>query len=145
MPSAWQVLAWGYAAAHHADPLGALRQLGGQAQGAHEILNVVALVQVGQQLGGQTHLLEDNSNGALLPVIVGDGQRDALPLLIQAQDDKLPGPGLLGNERGLYLQQGDAGVEYLFPYDLYHVDSTSSSLRSVVRPFLGRRFQPFQL
>ena len=109
-----------HAAPHHADPLGALRQLGGDAQGAHKVPDVGALLQIAQQLGGQTHLLEDDGDGALLPVVVADGQGDALPVLIHPQNDKLARLGLLGDEGSLHLQQGDAGVENLFSYNFKH-------------------------
>ena len=119
-----------HASAHHADTLCPLGQLCGQPQRTDKVPDGVAFVQLGQQLGGQPHLLENNSDRPLLAVIVRDGQRNALALLVQAQDDELPRLRLLRDQRRLHLQQGNAGVEYFFMYDFYHVTSTSSSLRS---------------
>lgn len=52
--------------------------VGGLAQRTDEVLNVISFVQRAQGVGGKAHLLEDDGDGALFPVIPGDGQRDPL-------------------------------------------------------------------
>ena len=94
--------------------------MGGTAQGADEVANVVALVQIAQGDGGEAHLLENDGNSAFLPVVAGDGQGNTLTHLIDAENDELAGLGLAGHEGGLDLQQTDAGVEILFAHDLVH-------------------------
>ena len=108
-----------------AHPLLALH-IGGTTQGADKVMDVVTLVQRTQCLGGEAHLLEDDGNGALLPVIAGDGQGNTLTLFINAEDDELTGLGLLGNEGGFDVHEGDGGVQLFFANDFIHID---------IRPF----------
>ena len=123
-----------HAAAHNGDPLQALG-LGGAAQGAHEVLEVLALLLVVQLLGGSAHELEDDGDSALLPVIGGDGQGDALAVFIHAEDDELAGLALPGHGGGLDLHQGYGGVQNPFFYDpihsvsSFHLDSVAFFLR----------------
>ena len=49
----------------------------------------VAHVEVAKLRGGLAHRLKDQGDGALLHVFVGDGERDALPLLIDAKHDEI--------------------------------------------------------
>ncbi len=114
-----------HAAADHAHSLLAL-DLGGTAQGAHKVLDVVALVQSAQGLGGEAHLLENDGNGALLPVIAGNGQGDPLAHLVDAENDELTGLGLPGNEGGFDVHEGDGGIQLFLANDLIHV---------LIRPF----------
>ena len=94
--------------------------LGCVAQGANEVLQVVALF-LGVQLDGSSaDNLENDGDSALLTVKTGDGQRDALAILIHTQDDELTGLSLLGDQGSLDLQQGDGGVQGLFRYDAIH-------------------------
>ena len=113
------------AAAHHADALLVLH-IGGTAQGAHKVADVVALVQGAQRVGGEADLLEDDGDGALLPVTAGDGQGHALALLVNAEDDELACLCLAGNEGGLDVHHGDGGIQFLFANDFVH---------NAIRPF----------
>ena len=108
-----------HTAANHADPLLALH-IGGLAQRAHEVPDVIALVQRAQSLGGETNLLENNGYSALLPVVTGNGQGNTLTLLVNAEDDELPGLCLLGNKGGLDLHQRDGIVQLFLSNDLIH-------------------------
>jgi hypothetical protein len=54
----------------------------------------IALAPCAHLHGGLAHLLEDERDGAGLAVEVGDGQRDALAVLVDAHDDELPGLAL---------------------------------------------------
>ena len=118
-PCWWSFLATGVGdgAAHAAADDGHLFQalrLGGAAQGAHEVVKAIALLQVVEQLGGGPHDLEDDGDGALLPVKVGDGQGDALPVLVDPEDDELARLRLFGDEGGVDDHPGDGGVQRLF-------------------------------
>ena len=106
-------------AAHHADLLLALG-LGGLAQGAHKVLEAVALFHAAQLFRGGAHGLDDDGDGALLRVIVVDRYGDSLAVLIHAQDDELARLGLLGDQGCLDLIQGDGGTEGLFSHDTIH-------------------------
>ena len=108
-----------HAAAHHGHPLQALC-LGGLTQGAHEVLEEVPLLLVVELFGGAPHDLEDDGDGALFPVEGGDGQRDALPLLVHPEDDELPRLRLAGHGGGLHLHEGDGGVEHPFFHNAIH-------------------------
>ena len=108
-----------HAAADNAHPLLALH-VGGLAQGADEVPDVVALVQFSQSLGGEAHLLEDDADSTLLAVVAGDGQRHTLAHLIDPEDDELTCLCLSGNEGGLDVHQGDVGIELLLTHDFIH-------------------------
>ena len=91
-----------HTAADHADLLLALG-LGSLAQGAHEVLQAVALVQALQLLSGGTHGLDDDGDCALLRVVVIDGDGNTLTHLIHAQDDELTRLSFLGDQGRLNL------------------------------------------
>ena len=93
----------------------------GLAQGAHKILEAVPLVQMAELLRGGAHRLDDDGDGTLLGVVGIDGDGDALALLVHPQDDELSRLGLLGDQRGLDLVQGDGGAQSLFSDDLVHM------------------------
>jgi hypothetical protein len=62
--------------------------------------------------------LDDQRDRAALAVVVGDRQRDPLAMLVQHDDDELPGPGGARHQRVAHLQQvGDVG-EVLPAHDL---------------------------
>ena len=112
-----------HAAADDGHPLEALG-LGGPAQGAHEVLDVLALPLVVELLGGGAHELEDDGDGTARPVIGGDGQGDALAVFIHAEDDELAGLALAGHGGGLDFHQGHGGVENsLFDDPIHSVSS----------------------
>ena len=76
-----------------------------------------------QLLRGGAHGLDDDGDGALLRVIVVDGDGDPLAVLIHAQDDELARLGLLGDQGCLDLVQGNGGTERLFSHDTIHTCS----------------------
>ena len=73
--------------------------------------------------GACTDNLENDRNGAGFAVKPGDGQGDALGVLLCADNDKLAGLRLLGNERRMDAKFGYGGVQ-LPPFD----DSKQSDL-----------------
>ena len=56
--------------------------------------------------------LENDGNGAGFAVKPGDGQGDALGVLLCADNDKLAGLCLLGNERRMDAKFGYGGVQF---------------------------------
>ena len=108
-----------HAAADHADLLLTLG-LGGLAQGAHEVLQAVALVQALQLLSGGTHGLDDDGDCALFGVVVIDGDGNTFTHLIHTQDDELTRLSLLGDQRRLDLIQSHSRPEFLFSHDTKH-------------------------
>ena len=82
-----------HTAAHDADLLQAFH-LRGLAQRAGNVGNIVALLHGVQHFGGAAGGLHHDGDGALFPVIAGNGHGDALALLIQAEDHELTGPGV---------------------------------------------------
>ena len=107
------------AAADHANALFAL-DVGGLTKRAHEVLNVVALVEAAEQLRGQTDLLEDDCYRALFAVVARDRQRYALGFVIDAENDELTGFRLFGNERSFDLHVRHRGIEFLFARNFVH-------------------------
>ena len=73
--------------------------------------------------GTCAHDLKDDGHGAGFAVKSGDGQGDALGVLLCADNDKLAGLCLLGNERRMDAKFGYGGVQ-LPPFD----DSKQSDL-----------------
>ena len=68
---------------------------------------ILALLLVAELFGGGAHGLDNDGNGALFAVIAGNGQRDALARLVDAQDDELARLGLRGD---LGYGQGPCGL-----------------------------------
>ena len=108
-----------HAAADDADLLLALG-FGGLAQGANEVVQILALLLVAELLGGGAHGLDDDGNGALFTVIVVDGNGNALAVFIHPQDDELAGLCLPGNHRSLDLIQDHGGFQRFFGHDAIH-------------------------
>ena len=94
--------------------------MAGLAQRTHEVQQRVSLVEQVKLLGGIAHLLENNGDGALLAVIARDGQRHALSLFINAENNELPGLRLPRNQRGLNLHQRDRFIQHALFYDRIH-------------------------
>ena len=100
------------------------------AQGADEIVNILALVEVVEPLRRSADDLEDDGNGALFPVEIGDREGDALPFLVHAQDDELPRLCLSGDEGRIHFHQRDGGVEFLLFNNFIHNLTVLSALKS---------------
>ena len=64
--------------------------------------------------------LENDRNGAGFAAKPGDGQGDALPLFIHAQNDELPRFGFSRDERRLHFHERDGWIEFFFSNDLIH-------------------------
>ena len=88
------------AAADDADAL-LSADLGGFAHGADKVGKAVADFHQLQHTGGLADGLDHDGNGTGLAVVIGNGQGNALAVLIQTQDDELAGQALLGDQRGL--------------------------------------------
>ena len=112
-----------HTAADHADLLLALG-FRGLAQGAHEVMQAVALLLVAELLGGSADSLDNNGNGTLFTVIIVNGNGDPFTVLIHAQDDKLAGLCFLGDHRRLDLVQDHGGLQSLFRHDTIHTLSS---------------------
>ena len=111
-----------HAAADDADVFQAL-DLGSLAQGSHKVMHGFALFKGVELQGTCADNLENDGHGASLTVKAGDGQGDALGVLLCADNDKLAGLCLLGNERRMDPEFGHGGVQ-LPPFD----DSKQSDL-----------------
>ena len=70
--------------------------------------------------GRGADLHEDRGDGAGGGVPVGDGQRDALALLVGAQDDEVAGPRRLGDLRRLHGEEVDVGDDHAALNDRDH-------------------------
>ena len=114
------------AAADHTDVLQALN-LGGLAQRADEVMHGLALLEGVQLHGTGTHNLEDDGHSARITVIARDGQGDSLGVLLGADNDKLAGLRLFGDERRMNPKLGYGGVE-LPPFDNSKQSDLSFSL-----------------
>ena len=67
---------------------------------------------------GLADRLDDQRDRAALAVEVGDGQRDALAVLVEHDDDELPGPGGARHHRMAHLEQVCDVGEVLPAHDL---------------------------
>ena len=83
----------------------------GNTQGADEVMQAIAFVQLVQSQCGSTDLLEDDSDCALLLIGVGNGQRYSFTFGIDSEDDKLASLSLLGDQGGVYFDQSDVGLQ----------------------------------
>ena len=108
-----------HAAADDTDLLLALG-FGGLAQGAHKVVQILALLLVAELFGGGAHGLDNDGDSALLAVIVMDGDGDTLAVFIHPQDDELAGLCLFGNHRSLDLIQDHGGFQRFFGHDAIH-------------------------
>ncbi len=68
--------------------------LGWFPQGAGETGQLIAYLHRAQVHGGLTHLLKYQRDGALVPIIIGDGQGNPFSLFHNADDDELARLGL---------------------------------------------------
>ena len=64
-------------------------QMGGGAQRAHKIEDIVPFLHTGEELSGLAHHLEDDGHGARFPIIIRNGKGDTLPMLVHPEDDEL--------------------------------------------------------
>ena len=69
----------------------------GAAQGACDIENALAAFKAAHFYRGLAHRLHEQGEGAPHFIVMGDGERDALAVLVQSQDHKLAGAGLSGD------------------------------------------------
>ena len=121
-----------HAAANHADLLLALG-LGGLAQGAHEVLEAVALVQMGQLLSSGADRLDNDGDGSFFRVIVIDRDGDTLAVLIHPQNDELARLRFLGYQGSLNLIQGNGGTQGLFSHNTIHTFPSFTNGRILIR------------
>ena len=79
--------------------------IGGLAQGAGQVVDLVAHVQPAEHFGRLADFLENQRDGALFRIAVGDGQGNAFALVIDPQDDELTGFATFGNVVGFDLEE----------------------------------------
>ncbi len=87
-------------AAGGADHAPVVLDLGGPTQRAEQIGDRVAHALCSELPGAEADGLKDDADGALLGILVGDGQGHALALLVDAKDNELPGLRLARDARG---------------------------------------------
>ena len=127
----WQRNGAAQAAAQDGHPAQILH-MGGFTQRAHKVVQAVALVQLIQGQGRAAHLLEDDGDGPVLLVRAGDGQRDALSILIHTQDDELPGLRLGSHQGRMDGDLTDLRREHLLLHNLillFHGFSSSNRIQ----------------
>ena len=95
-------------------------QLRGLAERTDEIQNAVALVQRIEQHGCFANLLKNNIDCSRFSVIISDGQRNSLSILIDAQNNKLSGLRFMSNIGRSNAHLGHTVVQALFLQDLKH-------------------------
>ena len=94
--------------------------LGRRAERADKVVEAIALILVIQQLGRAADDLEDDRHGSLFAIVARNGERNALAILIHAQDDELTGLRFLCDQRRFDVHQRDGGVENFFTHDFIH-------------------------
>ena len=112
-----------HAAAEH-DHAVAL-ELGGVAERAGDVLELVTLVVGREHLGRLADDHEDELDPALLGVPAGERERDAFALLVRADHQELAGMGLLGHLRRLHAELEHLLRELRLFEDLVHADLLS--------------------
>ena len=104
-----------------------LRRLFGELRGtserSHDILKEIALVQLRHPVATRADNLEDDQHGALLAVIVADGQRNALAVAIDFYNQELSRQTLRGDARCLDIHEPNLLCKFLFLQDFIHKDS----------------------
>ena len=83
-------------------------------------MQAVALVQLAERLRGRADLLEDDGDRAVFAVKIRDGERNALALCADTQDDELTRLCLARNVRRLDHHQLGVCVQRLLFQNLIH-------------------------
>lgn len=65
---------------------------------------------------------KNNGHRPLFAVVIRDGEGNALALVVHAQNDELPGPGLLRDERRIDHHQGDRRVQRFLVDNTIHLN-----------------------
>ena len=114
------------AAADNADLVQAFH-LGGLAEGADKVADIVALLDGVEHLGGLAGRLDHDGDGPLFAVIARDGNGNALALLVKAENNKLPGLRVPGNQGRLHFKEADGFrvIEITLGDNLVHTNSPS--------------------
>ena len=95
-------------------------KLAGLAERADKIMQTFALVQAAERLRGRADLLKDDGDRTLFAVKVRDGERNALALCADTQDDELTRLCLAGNVRGVNHHELGVCVQRLLFQNLIH-------------------------
>ena len=93
---------------------------GWAAERAGNVADLVALVELGEALGGLTDDHEDELDPALLRVPVGERERDALARLVDAHHEELAGMRMLGHPGRVDAELEDLLRELRLFQDLEH-------------------------
>ncbi len=97
-----------------------LDELGRIAQRTREIGQTIALGKGAHLARRHAYGLDDDGDGAVGRIEIGDGERYPLALLVNANDDELPRQSALRHSRSLYPQQPDIFCERSLLYNLKH-------------------------
>ncbi len=90
------------------------------AERTYKVMQAVALVQLAERLRGRADLLEDDGDRAVFAVKIRDGERNALALCADTQDDELTRLCLARNVRRLDHHQLGVCVQRLLFQNLIH-------------------------
>ena len=102
------------------DGHGVAVDLGGLTQRTGDVADEVALVELGEALGGLADHHEDELDPALFGIPVGEGERYALARLVDAHHEELAGVRLLGHPRGVDAELEDLLRELRLLQDFKH-------------------------
>ena len=126
-----------HASGHEEDPLlpqllrREVHEVGRASERAGEVGEAVALLHVAYLLGRDADGLGNDGYCARLAVVVADRERNALTLLVGADDDELARLSRSGHERGVDLHLGDVRGQASFAYDFEH-DMSDLKLNGVL-------------
>ncbi len=109
------------AAADHADLANALC-LGRLSQRPDKVRKLIADLHASEQFGGKPDLLENDGDCPSLPVVSGNGQRDALSPGINAENDELSRLGFSGHKGRFNIHLNDRFVQLAFSNNSIHKD-----------------------
>ncbi len=84
-----------------------IHELRSTAKRPYKIVETVPCLQMSHHFRSSAHYLEDYGNCPPVCVIVADGQRDALSVLIHSDDNKLPRLTGSGHTRCLHIHEVD--------------------------------------
>ena len=89
-------------------------------EGTGEIRDELPGLFFGELVRRRADLLEDDRHGPRLPVVIGDGEGDALPFLVHAEDDELPRFRFSCDPGGFYVHSDHGGIQNGLRYDFIH-------------------------
>ena len=85
-------------------------QMGWDSQRTNNVLQVFACFHSAKHFGRTTNHLNNQSDGAFFSVIICNGQRNALALFVDAEDNKLTWENFFSNKRSFYFYENNCFV-----------------------------------